>query len=173
MKLRLLATIAAALALVACASNPPRARPAASGPAAAPDAAASGSAAPADAPVQGGVAAPPPSSAGAPPVDLEAQARIKAMVAAAGQAPPVPDQPPVTGIPACDRYTAALVAAMRCAPDSDVRARLAGALDEVIATIHDVPANKPEARALVVDGCTAGAAQIEDALAGLSCGAAR
>lgn len=171
MSLRLASMITTALALVACATTSPRSRPATSGPAA--TEAAPSPAASADAPAQGGVAAAsPPPSAGAPPVDADAQARLRAMVAAAEQDPPVPTQPPVTGIPACDRYTAALVAAMRCAPPgSGMRGRLADALDEVVATIHDVPASKADARALVIEGCTTGADDIEAALASMACAA--
>ena len=169
MSLRLASMITTALALVACATTSPRPRPATSGPAATEAPAAS-----ADAPAQGGVAAAsPPPSAGAPPVDADAQARLRAMVAAAGQEPPVPTQPSVTGIPACDRYTAALVAAMRCAPPgSGMRGRLAEALDEVVATIHDVPASQADARALLIETCTTGADAIEVALAAMSCVAA-
>lgn len=168
MPLRLAPAIATALALVACASTPPASRHPSTGPA--PTAAPPATAASSDAPAQGGVAAPP--RPGEQPVDRDAQARIAAMVAAAADDPPVPTQPPATGIPACDRYTAALVAAMRCAPPgSGVRARLADALDEIVATIHDVPPSKADARALVVDGCNIGAAEIESALASMSCAA--
>lgn len=167
---RLASSIAIGLACAACAgrsAHAPSSSPSTPAPAAAAPAPAGGPPA-AEAPTGGVVlASPPPAGAS---VDPAAQAEFQAMAAAMADEPPVPAQPPTTGIAECDRYAAVLVEVMRCAPPgTGLRGRLADSLAAMVAAVHAIPASSPAARAQAVDGCATGATALAAALPSLGC----